>query len=106
MSRRPRRNHTPGFKAKVALAAIKGDRTLAQLAEQFDVHPNQITSWKAQLEGGAADVFGPGGSNGVTQPSRRCVRDERMPTEAAYLVGPYYKRNLPQTEQLCRPASR
>ena len=59
MSRRARRNHTPGFKAKVALAAIKGDRTLAQLAEQFDVHPNQITSWKAQLEGGAADVFGP-----------------------------------------------
>ena len=60
MSRRPRRNHTPAFKAKVALAAIKGDRTLAQLAEQFDVHPNQITTWKAQLEGGAADVFGPG----------------------------------------------
>jgi transposase len=60
MSRRPRRNHTPAFKAKVALAAIKGDRTLAELAEQFDVHPNQITSWKAQLEGGAADVFGPG----------------------------------------------
>ena len=50
MSRRPRRNHTPAFKAKVALAAIKGDRTLAQLAEQFDVHPNQITAWKAQLE--------------------------------------------------------
>ena len=51
MSRRPRRNHTPAFKAKVALAAIKGDRTLAQLAEQFDVHPNQITTWKAQLRG-------------------------------------------------------
>ncbi len=62
MSRRPRRNHTPAFKAKVALAAIKGDRTLAQLAEQFDVHPNQITSWKAQLEGGAVDVFGSGGN--------------------------------------------
>ena len=60
MKRRPRRNHTPAFKAKVAIAAIKGDRTLAQLAEQFDVHPNQITTWKAQLEGGAADVFGPG----------------------------------------------
>ena len=69
MSRRPRRNHTPAFKAKVALAAIKGDRTLAQLAEQFDVHPNQITSWKAQLEGGAADVFGPGGGDGVMQPT-------------------------------------
>ena len=61
MSRRIRRNHTPAFKAKVALAAVKGDRTLAQLAEQFDVHPNQITSWKAQLEGWAAHVFGPGG---------------------------------------------
>ena len=58
MNRRPRRNHTPVFKAKVALAAIKGDRTLAQLAEHFDVHPNQITTWKAQLEGGASDVFG------------------------------------------------
>ena len=63
MSRRARRNHTPAFKAKVALAAVKGDRTLAQLAEQFDIHPNQIASWKAQLEGGAADVFGPGGGS-------------------------------------------
>ena len=65
MSRRPRRNHTPAFKAKVALAAVKGDRTVAQLAEQFDVHPNQITSWKAQLEGSAADVFGPGSGMGL-----------------------------------------
>ena len=54
MSKRPRRNHTPAFKAKVALAAVKGDRTIAQLAEHFDVHPNQITAWKAQLEGGAS----------------------------------------------------
>jgi transposase-like protein len=43
----------------VALAAVKGDRTIAQLAEQFDVHPNQITAWKAQLEDGASGVFGP-----------------------------------------------
>jgi transposase len=69
MSKRPRRNHTPAFKAKVALAAIKSDRTLAQLAEQFDVHPNQIASWKAQLEEGAADVFGPGGGSGIAQPA-------------------------------------
>jgi len=62
MSRRPRRNHAPVFKAKVALAAIKGDRTLAELAEQFDVHPNQITIWKAQLESGAADIFSPNGT--------------------------------------------
>src|SRR3954453_20096454 len=67
MPRRPRRNHTPAFKARVAIAAIKGDRTLAELAEQFDVHPNQITTWKAQLEGGAADIFGSG--NGAAQPA-------------------------------------
>jgi transposase len=62
MSKRPRRNHSPAFKAKVALAAVKGDRTLAQLAEHFDVHPNQVTAWKAQLEGGASDVFVSGSS--------------------------------------------
>ncbi len=60
MNRRARRNHSPAFKAKVALAAIQGDRTLAQLAEHFDVHPNQVTAWKAQLEGGASNVFGTG----------------------------------------------
>jgi transposase len=60
MNRRARRNHSPAFKAKVALAAIQGDRTLAQLAEHFDVHPNQVTAWKAQLEGGASHVFGTG----------------------------------------------
>ena len=49
-------------KSKVALAALKNDRTIAQLAEQFDVHPNQITSWKEQLLAEAADVFGRGGS--------------------------------------------
>ena len=58
MSKRPRRNHSPAFKAKVALAAVKGEKTLADLAQQFDVHPNQITAWKAQLLEGAAGVFG------------------------------------------------
>jgi transposase len=58
MSKRPRRNHSPAFKAKVALAAVKGEKTLAELAQQFDIHPNQITQWKAQLLDGAADVFG------------------------------------------------
>jgi transposase-like protein len=67
MSRRTRRNHTPAFKAKVALTAVKGDRTLAELAEQFDVHPNQITAWKAQLECKAADAFGPGGGSRAEQ---------------------------------------
>ena len=68
MSRRPRRNHTPVFKAKVALAAIKGEKTLAELAQQFDVHPNQITQWKAQLLEGAAGVFGRGGDRGQRPP--------------------------------------
>jgi transposase len=68
MSRRARRTHTPAFKAKVALAAIKGEMTLAQLAEHFDVHPNQITQWKAQLQESAANVFGPGGQ-GAAQPA-------------------------------------
>ena len=63
MKRRARRNHTPAFKAKVALAALKNDRTIAQLAEQFDVHPNQITRWKDQLIEAAAEVF-EGGGNG------------------------------------------
>jgi transposase len=58
MSKRSRRNHSPAFKAKVALAAVKGEKTLAELAQQFDVHPNQITQWKAQLLDGAAGVFG------------------------------------------------
>jgi transposase-like protein len=53
----------------VALAAIKGDKPLADLAQQFDVHPNQITQWKAQLQDGASDVFGPGGGNGTAQPA-------------------------------------
>ena len=49
MSKRTRRNHAPAFKAKVGLAALKGEKTLAVLAQHFDVHPNQITTWKAQL---------------------------------------------------------
>ena len=65
MSERPRRNHTPGFKAKVALAAMKGEKTLAELAQHFDVHPNQITQWKAQLVDGAAGVFGQDKSEAV-----------------------------------------
>jgi transposase len=64
MTRRPRRNHSPAFKAKVALAAIKGERTLAELAQQFDVHPNQITQWRVQLLEGASGVFGTDGKAG------------------------------------------
>jgi len=58
VSIRSRRNHTPTFKARVALAAVCGDKTLAELAKQFDLHPNQITDWKNQLLERAAGVFG------------------------------------------------
>jgi transposase len=58
MTKRTRRNHSPVFKAKVALAAVEGEKTLAELAQQFDVHPNQITTWRGQLLEGAAGVFG------------------------------------------------
>ena len=57
MTRRPRRNHTPVFKSKVALAAVRGEQTLSDLAQQFDVHPNQIKQWRDQLLAGAGDIF-------------------------------------------------
>ena len=58
MARRKRRNHSPEFKVKVAIATVQGDKTLAELAQQYDVHPNQITDWKAQLLERLAAVFG------------------------------------------------
>ena len=57
MTKRTRRNHSPAFKAKVTLAALKGEKTITQLADQFDVHASQITQWKDQLQAGAVDLF-------------------------------------------------
>jgi len=54
--KRPGRNHTAVFKAKVALAALRGDKTLAELAQQYDLHPNQIVQWKTQLQERATDL--------------------------------------------------
>src|SRR3982074_1707048 len=71
MNRRPRRNHTAAFKAKVALAAVKGDRTIAQLAEHFDVHPNQITAWEGAVGGGSFRSFRTG-EHGAGRAGHRC----------------------------------
>jgi transposase len=76
MTKRTRRTHSAAFKAKVALAAVKGERTLAELAQQFNVHPNQITEWKRQLQERAASVFSAGGapSNEPPVDLKRCTR--------------------------------
>jgi transposase len=67
--RRKRRNHTSSFKARVALATLKGDKTLAELAEQFDAYPNQITDWKKQLIGNTENIFGKGSISNI------CITD-------------------------------
>ena len=69
MSKRTRRNHALAFKVQVALAALKGEKTLAELAQQFDVHPNQTVTWKAQLVDGAAEIFGSEPEAGLAAPA-------------------------------------
>lgn len=66
MTRRRRRHHLPAFKAKAALAAIKGEKTLSELAEQFDIHANLIATWRTQLLEGAVEAFG---GDGKTEPA-------------------------------------
>ncbi|MCP4448278.1 MAG: transposase [Myxococcales bacterium] len=66
--RRKRRNHSPAFKAKVALTAIAGELTMAEMTKKFDVHAHQITTWKKQLVALAPDVFGkPQADSGDTE---------------------------------------
>ena len=96
MSRRPRRNHSAAFKAKVAIAAIKGDRTIAGLSEHFDVHPNQITAWKAQLLDGAAGLFGGGATEAASAVDLKVLHAKigELALENDFLVGALSKAGL------------
>jgi len=94
--KRTRRNHAPGFKAKVAIAAIKGDKTLAELAEQFEVHPNQVSEWKQQLQESAADVFGGGPRVKAAEPDLKVLHAKigQLTLENDFLEGALTKAGL------------
>ena len=73
MTKRTRRNHSGSFKAKVAVAALRGDKTLTELAEQYQVHPTQVTEWKRQLLERAADVFDGTAKNNENEPDLKVL---------------------------------
>ena len=87
--KRPRRNHAPAFKAKVALAALKGDKTLAELAQQFDVHPNQITQWKTQLLERAMELFATQADRDAVAPDVKALHTKigQLALENDFLAG-------------------
>ena len=89
MTKRSRRNHSAAFKAKVALAAIKGEETLAQLATRFDLHPNQIVQWKNQLLERAAEAFDGSGATAEPGPDIKSLHAKigQLALENDFLVG-------------------
>ena len=89
MTKRSRRNHSGAFKAKVALAAIKGEETLAQLATRFDLHPNQIVQWKNQLLERAAEAFDGSGATAEPGPDIKSLHAKigQLALENDFLVG-------------------
>ena len=87
--KRPRRNHSATFKAKVALAAIRGDRTLVEIAEQFDVHPNQIGQWRAELLERAGEIFATAAEKREAGPDIKSLHAKigQLPLENDFLAG-------------------
>jgi len=94
--KRPRRNHSAAFKAKVALAALKGEATLAELSEKFDIHPNQITQWKSQLLDHAADVFATAGEKQAAAPDLKALHAKigQLALENDFLEGALTKAGM------------
>ena len=68
--KKPRRNHAPAFKARMALEVLRGEKTLVELSALHDVHPTQLTSWKNHLLEGAAGLFGGGATEGAGERER------------------------------------
>ena len=99
--RRPRRNHSPQFKAKVAVAALRGDKTLAELAEQFDVHPNQITQWKQQALENMAAVFTKGTDGQATEAELKELHAKigQLTLENDFLERAFGKARLPNAKR-------
>jgi transposase len=103
MPKRPRRNHSPAFKAKVALAAVRGEQTLIELSEQFDVHANQIRQWKDQLLEGASGVFGAERKAEAAQPAIDVktlhAKIGELTLENDFLAGALSKAGLPSAKR-------
>ena len=103
MTKRIRRTHSPAFKAKVALAAVKGEKTLADLAQHYDVHANQITAWKGQLLEGAAGVFGAGSTGTEPAPAVDVqmlhAKIGELTVERDFLAGALGKAGLPSAKR-------
>jgi transposase-like protein len=94
MSKRLRRNHSPAFKAKVALAAVKGEKTLAELAQQYDVHPNLINQWRARLLEGGCVRGGPGSGRTSSRYNRAACENWRADAGERFLAGALGKAGL------------
>ena len=94
MARRSRRTHSAAFKAKVALAAVAGDKTLGELAQQFEVHPTQIAEWKRQLSERASEVFGGGSSEPTVDLKALHAKIGQLTLENDFLEGALTKVGL------------
>lgn len=101
MSRRPRRNHSAAFKAKVALDALKDGKTIADIATKHDVHPNQVTEWRRQLLEHAAEVFGGAAVNAEPAVDLKALHAKigQLALENDFLAGALGKAGLPSVRR-------